>query len=108
MKIKDSKYLNINEVNPLYLTINKVNGCSGEIDESKYLTLLPINESIEKIKKYEKLWNKIRYLIKLTTRTSGDYDKKYMKIKFNLDDEIPLTKMIEIPTMLYYNQIEVS
>ena len=31
-----------------------------------------------------------------------------MKIKFNLDDEIPLTKMIEIPTMLYYNQIEVS
>ena len=33
------------------------------------------------------------------TTKSDDYDEKYMKIKFNLDDELPLTKMIEIPTM---------
>ena len=33
------------------------------------------------------------------SRKSGDYDEKYMKIKFNSDDELPLNKMIELPTM---------
>ena len=27
------------------------------------------------------------------------YNEKYMKIKFNSDDELPLNKSIEIPTM---------
>ena len=31
---------------------------------------------------------------------SNDYNEKYMKIKFNSDDEIPLKKMIEIPSMI--------
>ena len=48
------------------------------------------------IKEYEKLWNKIKDLIKLITKNSEDYDEKYMKIKFNSDDQLPLNKMIEI------------
>ena len=28
------------------------------------------------------------------TKNSNDYDAKYMKIKFNLDDELSLNKMI--------------
>ena len=32
-------------------------------------------------------------------KKSDDYDEKYMKIKFNSDDELPLNKMIKIPTM---------
>ena len=46
--IKDSKYIKINSVNPLYLII-KVNGYFGEINRSKYLTLVPANEIKEKI-----------------------------------------------------------
>ena len=34
------------------------------------------------------------------TKTSNDYDEKYMKIKFNSDDELPLNKIIEIPSMI--------
>ena len=34
------------------------------------------------------------------TKNSDVYDEKYMKIKFNLDDELPLNKVIEIPTMI--------
>ena len=64
MTVKDSKYIKINSVNPLYLVINKVNGYSEEINENKYLTLVPTNESKEKIKKYEELWIKIRDLIR--------------------------------------------
>ena len=78
--IKDSKYVIINSVNPLCLVLNKVNRYFEEINKRKYLTLVPTNESKEKIKKYEELWIKIK--------------KKYMKIKFNMDDELPLNKTI--------------
>ena len=38
------------------------------------LTLVPTNESKEKIKKYEELWIKIRDLIRSITENSDDYD----------------------------------
>ena len=53
--IKDSKYLKINSVNPLYLNFNKLNGYFEEINGSEYLRLVSSNESKEKIKKYEEL-----------------------------------------------------
>ena len=53
MKIKDSKYVKIYTVNPLYLIFNKVNGYFEKINGNKYLTLVPTNESKEKIKNME-------------------------------------------------------
>ena len=98
--IKDLKYIKINGVSPLYLIINKVNGNFEEINGEKNLTLVPTNESKEKIKKYEELWNKIKGLIRLITKISNNYDEKYMKIKSNSDVELPLNKAIEIRSML--------
>ena len=49
--IKDSKYVKIYSVNTLYLIFNKVNVYFEEINGNKYLTLVPTNESIDKIKK---------------------------------------------------------
>ena len=46
------------------------------------------------MKKYENLWNKTRYLTKSITNNSDNYDQKYMKIKYNLDDNL-IQKMIE-------------
>ena len=43
--IKDSKYMKINSVIPLYLITSKVNGNLEEINENKYLTLVPPKES---------------------------------------------------------------
>ena len=34
------------------------------------------------------------------TKNSDDYDEKYMKIKFDSDDELPLNKTVEIPSMI--------
>ena len=65
----------------------------------KYLTLVPTNESKEETKKYEELWIKIRDLIRSITKNSDDYDEKYMKIKFNSDNELPINKTIEISKM---------
>ena len=64
MRIKDSKFVKINNVNPLYLFINKANRNFEEINKSNYLTLNPTNESKEKIRKYEELLSKIRDLIR--------------------------------------------
>ena len=80
---KDSKYVKINSVNPLYLIFSKVNGYFEEINKNKYLTLVPTNES-KGIIKYEELWSKIRNLIRSISKNSDDYDKKYMKIKFDI------------------------
>ena len=54
-------------------------------------------------KKYENTKNsgvEIRDLIRSITKNSDDYDKKYMKIKFNSDDYLLLNKAIEIPTII--------
>ena len=61
--MKYPKYVKIHSVNSFYLIINKVNGYLEEIKKSKYLTLVPSNESKEKNKKYQELWGKIRDLI---------------------------------------------
>ena len=50
--------------------------------------------------KYEEQWSKIRDLIRSITKNSDQYDEKYMKIKFNVDDKLPLNKSIEIPSMV--------
>ena len=61
--------------------------------------LVPTNESKE-IMKYilEELWSKIRDLISsiISTNNSDDYDQKYMKIKFSLDHDLPLIKLLEL------------
>ena len=77
-----------------------MNGYFEEINISKYLTLVPTNESKEKIKKYEELWIKIGDLVRSIIKNSDDYDEEYMKIKFSSDDELPLNKTIEIPSMI--------
>ena len=68
--IKDSKYVNINSVNSLYLIFDKMNEYFEQINGDKYLALVPINESKEKINKYEELWSKIKELIRSITINS--------------------------------------
>ena len=63
--------------------------------------LVTTNESKEKkFKKYDELWSKIKDLISSITKNSDDNDEKYMKIKFNSDDKLPLNKAIEIHSMI--------
>ena len=98
LTIKNSKYVKISSGNPLYFMLSKMNRCFEEINENKCLTLVPNNESKEKIKKYEELWIKIRDLIRSITKNLDDYDEKYIKTKFDSDYELPLKKIIEILT----------
>ena len=102
--IKDLKYAKSNTVNPLYLIFNKMNRYIEEINENQFSTLIPIDESKEKRKKIWRTWSKIRNLISLVTKNSDDFDDKYIKIKFNSDDNLPLNKAIKLPRMIIVAQ----
>ena len=41
--IRDLKDVKVNSIKPLYLIFSKVNGYSEEINNNKYLTLVPTN-----------------------------------------------------------------
>ena len=94
------KDLKNSNVNLFYLIFGKVNGYFEEINGKKYLMLVITNESKEKIKKCEELCIKIKDLIRSTTKNFSDYDEKYMKIKFDLNDNLPLNKTIKIPIVV--------
>ena len=64
------------------------------------MTLFPADESKEILKKYEELWIKIRDLIRLITNNSDDYHEKYIKVKFNSDDDLPLKKVLKLYNMV--------
>ena len=48
---------------------------------------------------YEELWIKIRDLVRSITKNLDNYDEKYIKTKFDSDDELSLNKTVEIPIM---------
>ena len=102
MTIKGLKNVKINSVNLLYLIFSKKNGYFERIDKCKYSALVTTNESEEKVKTNEELWSKIRDLIRSKTKNSDDYHEKYIKTKFNSDDELPLNEKLEILSMIIF------
>ena len=46
--------------------------------------------------KYTELWNKIRNLIDRVDDKSGEYEKDFIKIKFNSDDNLSLLKILKL------------
>ena len=101
-KIGDCK--NIYRVNPLYLGITHANGyiersSTEEINKNKYLIFDSIDENKELLKKYNDVFNGIRNKIKKISGDECDYEKDYMKIKFNSDDDLPLNKPLKFHLM---------
>ena len=98
-KKKISNCRNINSVNPLYLGIAHVNGYTEEKGMDKYLVFDSADENKELLKKYNGVFNGIRDKIKEINSNECEYEKDYMKIKFNLDDDLPLNKSLKFALM---------
>ena len=64
----------------------------------KYLVFDSTDENKELLKKYD-VFNEIRNKIKEINSNKCDYEKDYMKIKFNSDDNIPLNKSLKFCLM---------
>ena len=92
--MKDSDLVKINSVDPLYLITGEVDECIEENNGNKYLTFASTDKNKKVLEKYTKLWDKIKgYIQTINAGTSGEYEKDYMKIKFNSDDDLPLNKI---------------
>ena len=90
---------NIKSVNPLYLLVAHANGYVEEKEVNKYLTFDSTDENKELLKKYNGVWNGIRDKIKEVSSGECDYEKDYVKIKFNSDDNLLLNKPLKIHLM---------
>ena len=70
--------------------IGEVNGYNEESNGKKYLTFSCTNKN-------EKLLDEIKYHIQtINADKSGEYEKYYMKIKFNSDLDLPLNKILKL------------
>ena len=101
-----SDYENINNVYSVYLIIDKAEGyieCNsiGETNRNKYLTFASTEKNKEVLKKYRELWNGIKYLIECNSIKADEYEKDFMKIKFNSDVNLPLNKKLKLQTCFW-------
>ena len=92
-KIDD--YENIYSVNPLYLIIAHASGYIEEKGVNKYLVFDSTDENKELLKKYNDVFNGIMGKIKEISNDECDYEKDYMKIKFNSDDDLQLNELLK-------------
>ena len=96
-KIDD--YENIYSINPLYLIIDHASGYIEEKEMNKYLAFDSTDENKELLKNYNDVFNKIRNKIKEISSGEFNYNKDYMKIKFDWDDNSPLSKPLTFHSM---------
>ena len=87
-KIED--YENINSVHPLYLVY--IIGIYWSKQWKQVFSYLVSTDGHKKVlATFTKLWNEIKYLIEtINEGKKAEYEKDFMKIKFNSDDNLPL------------------
>ena len=79
---------------------NRIDGLIEEKNGDKYLNITSTYKNREVIRKYSEVWNGIKDFIKRINKNElGEYDRDYMKIKLNSDDDIPLNKQLNFPTV---------
>ena len=84
----------------MYLLVNHASGYIEEKNGNKYLIFDSVDENKEVLKKYADVWDGIKNKIKaINGGKENDYEKDYMKIKFNSDDNLPLNKLLKFHNM---------
>ena len=84
----------------MYLRINNASGYIEEKNGNKYLIFNSVDENKEVLKKYADVWDGIKNKIKaINCGKENNYEKDYLKIKFNSDDDLPLNKLLKLNLM---------
>ena len=96
-KIDDCE--NIYSVNLLYLLVNHTNKFIEQKNGNKYLIFDSTDENKELLKIYNDVWNGIKNKIEEVSSGECDYEKDYIKIRFNSDDDLPLNKLLKFHLM---------
>ena len=71
-----------------------MNGYIEEKGANKYLIFNSTDENKELLKNYNDVFNGIRNKIIEINNNECDYEKDYLKITFNSDDDLPINKSL--------------
>ena len=83
----------------MYLRIDHASGYIEEKDVNKYLVFDSTDENKELLKKYNYVFNGTSDKIEEISSGEWDYEKYYMKIKLESDDDVPLNKSLKFNLM---------
>ena len=85
----------VNSVNPLYLRIKDIKGQfkKAKGDNAWYLIIF---RDVNVLRKFVNIWKSIRAKIEKNTGGIVQYDKDYMKIKFESNDNLPIDNIVNM------------
>ena len=90
-------FKNLNGVNSLHLVFNDVHAYFECIDENKYSVFALTDKNREALEIYKELCSEIKDEIETIKRIEPiKYEKNFMKIKFESDDDLPLGTILNI------------
>ena len=79
------------------MNIYTLDGFIEEKDGSKYLNVALTDYNDNVLKKYSEVWKGIKnQIVKIHNDLGREYDKDYMKIKFDSDEDLPLNKVMRL------------
>ena len=92
---------NDNKLKPFYFAINDVYGYFEENNGKKYFNLDNTYNNKKILKKYMRLWDDIKDIIRdKGCKPSSDFIKDNMTFKFDTDDNIPLGKVLKFDVII--------
>ena len=81
----------------MYLIIGEVDGYIEENNGNKHLIFASTDGNKKVLTKFTKLWDEIKHLVKtINDGKEVEYDKDFMKIRFESDDNLPLGRILKL------------
>ena len=81
---------------------HKGDGYTEDSNGNKYLKLGFSDKNKDTSKRYTELWDKIKDLQRSVTNILGGYDKKYIKININSDDNLPINETLKLHNLIIF------
>ena len=82
------------------MLISELDGFIKEKEGSKYLNISLTYNNNDVLIKHAEVWSGIKDQIKkINDGSVGEYDKDYIEIKFDSDDNLPLNKILEFQVL---------
>ena len=90
-----------NDEDFLYLFLDDVERHIEKNNENKYLVFTPTEKNKEALKNYKKIWEETKKQVEVINDDKPiEYRKDFMKIKFESDDDLPLSKTFNVLDMI--------
>ena len=102
----DIKHIkNLNGSNSFYLVFNNLDVYIEKSGENKYLIFASTDKNKMVLGDYTEIWDEIKEQIELISGNKViKYSKDFMKIRFESDDDLPISKVINIPVCNNYKR----